>query len=89
MPSPGLNTSQVMAWGPDVCAHDPVLAALHSLFHAFAAEEAQRRAAAPLTGTAARRGLVDPSHLRQALSGLPGQCFRIGERGGTVAELLA
>lgn len=71
-----------MAWGADVCARDPVLAALHSLFHAFAAEEAQRRAGGPLTGTAARRGLVDPSQLRQALAGLPGHCFRTGEQMG-------
>ncbi|KAL4450736.1 hypothetical protein ABPG77_001092 [Micractinium sp. CCAP 211/92] len=70
---------QVMAWGPDVCAHDPVFAALHSLFHAFAAEEAQRRAGGPLTGTAARRGLIDPSELRQALSVTSGEQFRAGE----------
>lgn len=76
LPLPPLT--QVMAWGPAVCARNPVLAALHSLFHAFAAEEAQRRAGGTLTGTAARRRLVDPSQLRQALSELPGQQFRAG-----------
>ncbi|KAL4433789.1 hypothetical protein ABPG75_000230 [Micractinium tetrahymenae] len=70
---------QIMAWGPETCARDPVLAALHSLFHAFAAEEAQRRAGGPLTGTAARRGTVDPSQLRQALSVESGEQFRVGE----------
>ncbi len=84
--SPDVNTSQVMAWGRNVCAHDPVLAALHSLFHAFAAEEAQRRAGGPLTGTAARRGLIDPSELRQALSVTSGEQFRAGEGNKTTVS---
>ncbi|PSC67694.1 Inactive ubiquitin carboxyl-terminal hydrolase 54 isoform A [Micractinium conductrix] len=69
---------QVMEWGP-LCQRDAVAAALYSLFQAFAAEEAARQAGGPLTGTAARRGLVDPTPLRHALSALPGQQYRVGE----------
>ena len=70
---------QVVSWGEAQCSGDRVVAALHSLFCAFAEEEQQRRQAGPLTGTAARRGLVNPSALRHALSSLPGQQFRVGE----------
>ena len=70
---------QVVSWGAAQCSADRVVAALHSLFCAFAEEEQQRRQAGPLAGTAARRGLINPSALRHALSTLPGQQYRVGE----------
>ena len=62
---------QVVSWGAAQCSADRVVAALHSLFCAFAEEEQQRRQAGPLAGTAARRGLINPSALRQQ--------YRVGE----------
>ena len=71
---------QLAAWGPAVCGFDLVVSALYSLFAACAAEEQQLQQAGPLQSTAARRGLVNPSELRQALSALPGpQQYRVGE----------
>ena len=77
---------QVAAWRPAVYGNDPVVAALHSLFRAFEAEEAQRRLAGPLTGTMERRGVVDPTQLREALAALPGQLFRVGTWCGVRSE---
>lgn len=78
--SPAPSCPQLAAWGPAVCGQDPVVSALYSLFAAFAAEEQQLQQAGPLQSTAARRGLVNPSELRQALSALPGpQQYRVGE----------
>ena len=87
-----LTCLQLAAWGPGVCGRDRVVSALYSLFAAFAAEEQQRQQAGPLQGTTTRRGLVNPSELRQALSALPGpQQYRVGEcagwAGGCVAHL--
>ena len=75
-----LPLPQLAAWGPAVCGRDRVVSALYSLFAAFAAEEQQRQQAGPLQGTTPRRGLVNPSELRQALSALPGpKQYRVGE----------
>ena len=60
-----------MSLGADVCARDPVVATLRSLFAAVTAEEQQRHAAGPLQGTAPRRGQVDPTELRTALAAVP------------------
>ena len=68
-----------------MCGRDPVVSALYSLFAAFVAEEQQLQLGGPLQGSAARRGLVNPSELRQALSALPGpQQYRVGECWGGV-----
>ena len=77
-----IQPPQLAAWGPAVCGRDRVVSALYSLFAAFAAEEQQRQQAGPLQGTTPRRGLVNPSELRQALSALPGpKQYRVGECG--------
>ena len=70
---------QVMSLGAMQCSTDRVVASLHSLFCAFAEEQQQQQQAGPLTGTAARAGMVDASTLRHSLSMLRGQQCRVGE----------
>ena len=62
------------------CA-DQVVAALLSLFHALQEEEAAHSEEAVAAGGPQReRRVIAPSALREALSALPGQGFKIGAR---------
>ncbi len=64
---------------------DPVVWALRDLFQAFAAKESERRSAqhAQQAQQQAQRGVVNPTPLREALSALPGDLFRIGALRGS------
>ena len=63
----------VAAWPPHFYRADPVVAALHQLLQAISAD------------LAARRGAVNPNRLREALSALPGQLFKVGCWAGSCA----
>ncbi|KAL4424466.1 hypothetical protein ABPG77_006404 [Micractinium sp. CCAP 211/92] len=74
----------VLSWGPEVHAADPVLSALHSLLSElsaldFARQDAAAAAAAGASGRRNGRPVIDTTPLREALNALPGQEFKIGE----------
>lgn len=65
------------AWPPFLRDTDPVLRAVHALFAALEREEAE----GARTGQRAdsRHSVVSPNQLREALSSLPGELFKVGE----------
>ncbi len=56
---------------------DPVLHAVHGVFAALEWEEGEVRRTGQQPDT--RQSVVSPNQLREALSRLPGQLFRVGE----------
>ncbi|KAK9809101.1 hypothetical protein WJX72_009369 [[Myrmecia] bisecta] len=76
---------RLMQWDPQLAQGNDVVAALVDLFHAFAEEAAERREPANLK----EHQVVAPTALREALSALPSQNFRMGEMNDASEVLLA
>lgn len=72
---------QVAAWPAELYESDRVAHALHDLFAVLEGGERGRLAAAVREGGGGQhqRSVVNPNPLREALSVLPGQLFRVGE----------
>ena len=62
-----------LAWSPQVVGTDPVVGALHELLLAVQAAEQG--------GGTGGRSVVNPTRLREALSALPSQQFKVCLRG--------
>jgi hypothetical protein len=56
-----------------------VVAALHGLFAALEGQERERLAAEQGNGSRQQHSVANPNALREALSALPGNLFRVGE----------
>lgn len=67
---------QVAEWPPHLRGLDPVLRALAGLFAALDWEDSEARLAGQQPDT--RASVVRPNELREALSDLPGQLFKVG-----------